>query len=127
MSRTAAAAVRWGIGLTRSLEPDQVRGLDAAGDAAEVDHQRRLGDDVARSRARVRGDDRGHVGARRAPSASSTELEPELGELGDVGVVVGDLAAELAQQADDLQRRRLADVADPGLVGDAEDQDLASP
>ena len=28
------------------LQPDQVLGLDAAGDAAEVDHQRRLGDDA---------------------------------------------------------------------------------
>ena len=46
-----------------------------------------------------------------------------VGQLRDEGVVVGDLGAEVAQEADDPQRRRFAGVADPRLVGGAEDQD----
>ena len=49
--------------------------------------------------------------------------QSELRQLRHVRVVVGDVAAALAQQLDDLQRRRLAQVADPRLVGDAQDQD----
>ena len=50
-------------------------------------------------------------------------LEGELGQRGDVRVVVAQLGAERAQQRDDLQRRRLADVADAGLVADPEHRD----
>ena len=66
------------------------------------------------------------IAAASASAQARLELdggEAELGQLGDVGVVVGDLGAELAQEPDDLQRRRFAGVADPGLVADAEDQD----
>ncbi len=41
--------------------------------------------------------------------------EVVLGQVGDVGVAVGDLGTALPQEADDLERRRLAQVADPGL------------
>ena len=34
------------------LEPDQVRRVDVAGDAAEVEHQSGVGDDLAGSRTR---------------------------------------------------------------------------
>ena len=47
-------------------------------------------------------------------------------ELGDVGIVVGDLGAGVAQQLDQLLGRRLAHVADVGLVGDAERRGSAS-
>ena len=83
--------------------------------------QGRLGDHPLVVDLAVGGD---HAGDVAAPSSSSSapEAEPELGQLGDVGVVVGDLGAELAQQVGDLQRRRLAHVADARLVGDAEQQ-----
>ena len=96
------------------------------GDAAEVDHQGGGGDDLLVVELGVGGDDRRR---RRRLGSAVVEVgrgELELGQLGDVGVVVGDLAAALAQQPRDLQRRRLARVADPGLVADAEEQDLAS-
>ena len=73
------------------------------------------------------GDDRGRVRRATASSSRSTELEPLLGQRRDVRVVVGDVGAELAQALDDLQRRRLAQVADAGLVGDAERSAPASP
>ena len=44
-------------------------------------------------------------------------------ELRHVRVVVGDVGAGVAQQLDELLGRRLARVADVGLVGDAEDED----
>ncbi len=50
-------------------------------------------------------------------------LQLELGQRGHVRVVVAQLGAERAQQRDDLQRGRLADVADAGLVADAEHRD----
>ena len=43
---------------------------------------------------------------------------------GEVGIVVGDDCALLAKQFDDGERRRLAQVVDVALVGQAEDQDL---
>ena len=59
------------------LQPDQVRGVDLPGDAAEVDRQRRRGDNRAVVDPGVRGDDRRQVGwiagPRRArPSAGRT-------------------------------------------------------
>ena len=39
-------------------------------------------------------------------------------------IVVADVRALLAQQLDDLQRRRLARVVDVGLVGHADDEDV---
>ena len=66
---------------------------------------------------RMRGDHAGDVAALELVGELAG-AQPELGDLGDVGVVVGDLGAEVAQQAGDLQRRGLAQVADAGLVGD---------
>ena len=54
-------------------------------------------------------------------------LQAELRKLGDVRVVVGDVGAEVAKQTDDLERRRLAQVADAALVGDAEQQHTRAP
>ena len=93
----------------------------SAGDAAEVDDQRRRGDDPRVVDLLVSGDDAGNV----AVVERRLELdrgEAELGDLGHVRVVVGDLGAQVAEEAGDLQRRRLAHVADARLVGDAEQQ-----
>ena len=43
---------------------------------------------------------------------------------GEVRIVVGDDSAFVAQQLEDGQRRRLAQVVDVALVGQAQDQDL---
>ena len=45
---------------------------------------------------------------------------------GEEGIVVGDHGALFAQQFDDGERRRLAQVVDVALVGQAEHQDLRS-
>ena len=74
----------------RGLEAHEVLGLDVAGDAAEVDRPRRSGDDLGVVDARVRGDDRRQVGGVEA-GVEIDRGEAELGQLGDVGVVVGDL------------------------------------
>ncbi len=50
--------------------------------------------------------------------------QPEIGQLGHRLVVVDELGAVLGEQAHDLQGRRLAQIADAGLVGDADDRDL---
>ncbi len=47
-------------------------------------------------------------------------------ELRHERVVVGDVGAGVAQQVDELLGRRLAHVADVGLVGDAEDRGSSS-
>ena len=49
--------------------------------------------------------------------------ERELRQLGNMRVVIGDLGAQVAQAPDDLHSRRLAEVTDAGLVGDAEHED----
>src|SRR5919108_584888 len=46
------------------------------------------------------------------------------GQLGHERVVVRDFGAGAAKELDQLDRRRLPRVADVGLVGDAEDEDL---
>ena len=56
----------------------------------------------------------------------STEERPCSGSSGHVRVVVGDLGALVAQELDQLQRGRLAQVADVGLVGDADEVDSAA-
>ena len=69
----------------------QVRGLDAARDAAEVDDQRRL----ATIRSRSRPGWAVTITAQSAPSSALVERlgrEAELGQLGHVVVVVGELA-----------------------------------
>src|SRR6202000_2994825 len=50
-------------------------------------------------------------------------VERELAQARDVRVVIADVCAELFEQLDDLQRRRLARVADAGPVADAEQRD----
>ena len=70
----------------------------------------------------VGGDDRDQVGGRDL-GIEVHRLEPEFLQRWNVRVVVGDVAPEGAEHPDDLQRRCLAGVPDPGLVADAEDQD----
>ena len=60
--------------------------------------------------------------AERSASSRSTEARSNSRSSGDEGIVVGEVRSQLAQHGDDLQRRRLADVADPGLVADPEQQ-----
>ena len=79
-------------------------------------------DDLLVVELRVGGDDRHRVGVGQA-GVEVGRGELQHGQLRHVGVVVGDLAAALAKKPRDLQRRRLARVADPGLVADAEEQD----
>jgi len=102
---------------SESLKPDQVLRLDLPGDATEVDRQRRRGDDALVVDVGVGGDDRRDVGAAQAVGELDVG-EAVAGQLGDEGVVVGDLGAEVLEPADDLQRRRFADVADAALVAD---------
>ena len=71
------------------------------------------------------GDDRGEVGFAQC-LLQVDGLQAQFRQGRDMRVVVGDLAAEVEQLLGDLQRGRLADVADPGLVANAEDQDPAS-
>ena len=53
--------------------------------------------------------------------------EAEVGQLGHEVVVVGHVGAVVAQQPDDLQAGRLAQVAHAGLVGHADHARSASP
>ena len=69
------------------------------------------------------------ISARSAPSSASSKprlCSAALGQRGHVRVVVDEVGAERAEQRHDLQRRRLAHVADAGLVADAEDRDAAA-
>ena len=69
------------------------------------------------------------MSARSAPSSASSKprlLPGRLGQRRHVRVVVDDVGAEPAEQRQDLQRGRLADVADARLVADAEDRDPAA-
>ena len=63
------------------------------------------------------------ITARSHSLVGSTLRQPELGQLGHVRIVVGDIAAARAQQLEDLQRRRLAQVAHARLVADPDEQD----
>ena len=96
-----------------------------AGDAAEVDYEGRCSDHRLVVDVGVGGDDRGDVGASQA-RLQLDRGEAVAGQLGDEGVVVGDLGAEVLEAADDLQRRRFAGVADAALVADAEDEDAGA-
>jgi hypothetical protein len=69
------------------LKHDQVRGLYAAGDAAEVDDERGAGDEFVIVELRMCGDDR------RERGVQVDGAEAELGQRRDVGVVVGDFAS----------------------------------
>ncbi len=91
----------------------------AAGGVAEVDDDLGALDDVAVVDCGVRGDDRDAVVALGLERRGAHPVE-----LLDVRVVVADVGAGRPQQLDQLLGRRLAHVADVGLVGDAEDQDL---
>src|SRR5918992_6387053 len=99
----------------------QVRRLDAARDAAEVDHERRLAHQPLDVEVRVGGHDHDAVRVLRPLAA-----EPEVGQLGDVVVEVAHVGALLAEQPDAPERGRLAQVADPRLVGHAHDRDARS-
>ena len=68
------------------------------------------------------GDDDGEVAALEHV-VERLGAQVELAQLGHVGVVVVQVGAEAVQQLHDLQRRRLAHVADAGLVGDADHRD----
>ena len=78
-----------------ALEADEVRGLDAPRDAAEVEHELRLPHDPLVVDLGVGGDDAGDVG-RRELAVKLDRFEAELRKLGDVRVVVGDVGAEVA-------------------------------
>src|SRR5829696_1505309 len=107
------------------LEAEQVAGGDAGGGAAEVDDQRRALEHALDVEAGVDGHDDRHV-AVVEDVVKGLRREPELRQLRHEVVVVRDARALVGEQADDLERRRLAQVGDPALVGDAEDADPRS-
>ena len=80
---------------------------DPARHPVEVDHQRRGVHHALVVDRRVGGDDADEV--RLGQGRIEVDRgEIEVGKFGGVRVVVGDLGPELAEEADDLQRRRLA-------------------
>ena len=128
MTRRFMPPPPWAAGLLRTGHRQFRRGSRhrALGPrhATEVHRGHRRGDAVVID-ARVGRDDQRHVGAGQGLLEIGV-AKPERLELRHVGVVVGHLGAERLQAVDDLQRGALADVADAGLVGDAEDGDLGA-
>ena len=76
---------------------------------------------IAQVDLRVGGDDHREVGALER-LVQGQRAQPVRADVGHVRVVVDEVGAAFGQQPDDLQRGRLAHVADARLVGDAEDR-----
>ena len=106
---------------------DDVSRVDSFGSVAGVDDEFRLLDDGLVVVAGVVGDDEdgvvlGEIVERRAGHVEVVVAAVAHG--GEVGVVVGDDGALFAQQLDDGERGRLAQVVDVALVGQAQHQNL---
>ena len=103
-----------------------VRGCRSARRVSEVDHEPGPVGEAVVVDPGVRGDDGDAVGALER-AVERRRREPVLGQLGHVRVVVGDVGALVPQELDQLQRRRLPQVADVRLVGDADEVDACCP
>ena len=103
--------------------------IDSFGGVSGVDDQFGLLDDGWVVVAGVVGDDEDGVVLAEVVERSAGHVEVVVAAVahgGEVGVVVGDDGALVAQQFDDGERGRLAQVVDVALVGQAQDQDLRS-
>src|SRR6476660_4381527 len=95
--------------------------LVVAGDAAGVDQELGVGDDVGPVVGGVVGGDDdavvlGELGGGELDGAHLQVVVAHLGGGGDVGVVVVDGGAQVLELLDDLEGRAFADVVDVGLV-----------